>query len=371
MIEGPKEGDVTVAGGEIQWVLGNTGTVAWPQNTTLRLVSGPALMEPVVLLPPLAPGQAAYVTLKVCETDSEVLIYYAMVLSDGRPFGDILPLKIVPKEVIKPICICVKSPLDDDAPIEALQGELKVITWTLANLGKVPWPQDMKAKLFFNTPGLEHLSDEIEIPSAEPGVTVEVTSQIVIPEEAGNFKAFWAVISEEEPECGDILGVEFEVDEFPFMEWVFAMENKMEEASDVSTITTEIIDNPHKVEVTFQQHLVPDDGDVDYDETDEFEYSDDVVYLGRVKKVSENKHWLFIMRLKNTGATAWPENPRLENIYGKDLGVANLDIQGCVQPGEEIQLAMEFTAPSEACETGWVMRCGDDCFGPCMVMQYE
>jgi hypothetical protein len=278
VVSGPKEGESpVVAGGAIQWVLVNDGNVAWPAHTTLRLVGGPPLMNPIMEVPSVEPHQTLIVDLEVLEEASvEAQIFYSLVTPEGHPFGEIMSVTVVPKAAPeKPICVVAVSPMDgQEAGLEVLQGEVKTVEWVVANLGKVPWPEDTAVTLFYNTPGFAHLPTRMEIPALEPGMTANVQITALIPEVEGVFKAMWAVASPTNPDFGDILLAEFNVSDFPFMEWMLAEENHVDSASEASTQDVKTL----SVEVAVQNHQLPHPGVVSF----ESEQDNDVVSLGRV-----------------------------------------------------------------------------------------
>merc|ERR1719217_1815163 len=92
---------------------------------------------------------------------------------------------------------------------------------------------------------------------------------MIMPEEAGRFKAMWALMRASVPEFGEILHAEFEVDDFPFMEWM-AGETETEEQPVPQNLS---------MAVAMQNHLLPSHGEVKYDKDDETE---GVVSLGHV-----------------------------------------------------------------------------------------
>merc|ERR1712048_1208433 len=111
-------------------------------------------------------------------------------------------------------------------------GELKGVEWTLANVGTTTWPADAVAELIYNTPGFAHLPGKIELPEVPPGMTAQVGVVALMPEMAGCWKAMWAVTSASVPDFGDILYVDFNVDDFPFMDWMLEDSVKAETLSE-------------------------------------------------------------------------------------------------------------------------------------------
>mmetsp|Transcript_20927 Transcript_20927/g.38869 ORF Transcript_20927/g.38869 Transcript_20927/m.38869 type:complete len:877 (+) Transcript_20927:131-2761(+) len=228
LVGGLKESDApVVAGGSVQWILANSGDTKWPCATTLRLIGGPILMSPIVDVPALDPGQTVIIDLDVQAATECATVFYTLISPDGQPFGDVLTAKVMPESesfVPKPMCLVLDSPIMAcEKGLEALQGEVKVMEWQLANVGAVAWPNDAVATLIYNSPSLKDLSALVEIPAIDPGMTIHVGVSVQMPEMPGHFKAMWAVHSPTHPDFGETLHAEFNVGDFPFMEWM-AME---------------------------------------------------------------------------------------------------------------------------------------------------
>ncbi|CAL1141154.1 unnamed protein product, partial [Cladocopium goreaui] len=180
-------------GSAVRWVLANDGTVAWPTGTTLRLVSGPMVAAPILEVPSASPGLTVEMELELVSDKDDVEVAYALVTPGGQPFGDLLQFRVEKTEVESPICVILKAP---ETCVEGLQGEVKMMRWTLANISKVSWPKDACCQLFYNTPGFANLPCSIEMPEEVPaGMTVEVEVPVLLPEKEGQFKAMWAVTS--------------------------------------------------------------------------------------------------------------------------------------------------------------------------------
>ena len=128
---------------------------------------------------------------------------YALVTPCGQPFGDLLQFR-VEKKVETPVCVTLQAP---DSCLEGLQGEVKTLHWTLANVSKVKWPADTCCRLFYNTPGFAKLPTDIDLPTeVPPGLTVDMEVQVLLPEQEGTFKAMWAVTSPSTPDFGEASG---------------------------------------------------------------------------------------------------------------------------------------------------------------------
>merc|ERR1712048_368919 len=123
------------------------------QGTTLRLVGGPVMTNPVLEVPSAAPGQALEVDLEVtrCPMNQKEMpelleAFYCLVTPCGQPFGEVFKMQVAtPKEETPPslpVCVVAASPCDGlESGLEALQGELKTVEWTLANVGSTAWPE--------------------------------------------------------------------------------------------------------------------------------------------------------------------------------------------------------------------------------------
>eukprot|EP00747_Dinoflagellata_sp_TGD_P196557 gnl/TRDRNA2_/TRDRNA2_66829_c0_seq1.p1 gnl/TRDRNA2_/TRDRNA2_66829_c0~~gnl/TRDRNA2_/TRDRNA2_66829_c0_seq1.p1 ORF type:complete len:377 (+),score=92.16 gnl/TRDRNA2_/TRDRNA2_66829_c0_seq1:80-1210(+) len=368
LVDGPREGTEVMAGNAIQWVLANSGTTAWPEMTTLRLVGGPLLMPPVTPVPVAAPGQTVVIDLEVVEDVCEVAeVFYVLVDAEGHTFGEILSAKIVPKKqlsVSKPVCVIIESPPEG---LEGLQGEIKTVEWTLANIGETAWPKDVKANLFYNTPNFMHLPVTIDIPSIEPGMTVVVGSNILMPEAEGTWKAMWAVNSPTHPDFGDVLYIEAKVSEFPFMDWMLcgsAAVNDNEASSGALDLDKKNQKTKFSMSVVAQQHRMHGDAEVYYDVGDDDEST---VSLGRVTGLVEGQSWVLELLLSNNGDEAWPAGTRLASCFGSDLGCSELPLAD-VEVGETVQVQVELRAPGSPFESAWILTNGDECFGPLLTL---
>lgn len=373
VFSGPKEGEEPViAGSAIQWVLVNDGTAAWPEGTTLRLVGGPALMNPCMEIPSVAPYQTLIVDLEMVEeAQTASQMFYSLVTPAGQPFGEIMSVNVVPKAapvVEMPVCVVAVSPMDGEkAGLNVLQGEIKTVEWVVANIGKTPWPEDTRITLFYNTPGFAHLPTNLDLPALEPGMTADVQISVLIPEAAGEFKAMWAVTSPTHPDFGDVLLAQFDVSDFPFMEWMLAEEN---EADSVSEVSSQDVTEPTvpvlSAKVAAQQHHVPSPGEVSYEED-----QDGLVSLGSVSGLAAGTPWALELVLSNNGTVPWPADTAMTCCFGDGFGCSSVSF-GCeVEVGQHICLHMELQVPAEASQTAWVMSSGDACFGPALLLKAQ
>eukprot|EP00443_Scrippsiella_acuminata_P120097 CAMPEP_0115727248 /NCGR_PEP_ID=MMETSP0272-20121206/82322_1 /TAXON_ID=71861 /ORGANISM="Scrippsiella trochoidea, Strain CCMP3099" /LENGTH=387 /DNA_ID=CAMNT_0003170749 /DNA_START=24 /DNA_END=1186 /DNA_ORIENTATION=- len=369
-----------VGGGAVRWVLLNDGSVAWPAGTTLRLVGGPLLLCPIVDVPQVAPGQTVDVELEAKETEEPVEIFYSLVTEGCQPFGEIAHVKVVPKpQTPKPAVAVVASPMDGvEGGLEALQGEVKSVEWVLANVGLVPWPEDVSAKLVYNTPGFEHLPGSLELPALAPGATVHAGISALMPERQGCWKAMWVVTSPSNPEFGEILVVEFKVGDFPFMDWMLADEPKADSISDVSSqapaveVTAEPAKKKISASVAFQRHELPG-GHVSY--ADESTDNEELVSLGTVSDLPRGTPWLMEIAV-TIPTTALRHGPRTSSSGAASApasvaAASQLTGQPPVQAGETVLLQLGLQAPEAPGRSAWVLASGQHCFGPAMMLQVE
>lgn len=385
VVAGPQAADgPVVAGDSLQWVLANNGSVPWPAGTTLRLVGGPVLLCPVVEVPEVPPGQTVDVELEVQPAEDAAEVFYSLVTPDLQPFGEVAHASIAPREAPaadpQPVVAVLSSPMDGlEGAIEALQGEVKTVEWTLANVGHVAWPEDVAVRLIYNTPGFEHLAGKIEVPALAPGMTAHAGVSVLMPEREGHWKAMWAVTSPTHPEFGDVLLAEFNVSDFPFMEWMLAEEAKADSVSDGSSLQGEK-EEPRaeqkkakkklSVAIAMQQHIFLGAGGVEY--PDEKEENEAFANLGQVSGAPGGVPWVLELALTNDGAEAWPEGSALTCCFGTGLGCGRVELGGGeVPPGDSVLVQMELRAPEETpCQTAWVMTTsGQECFGPAMVLE--
>ncbi|CAE8709104.1 unnamed protein product [Polarella glacialis] len=388
-ISGPRADEVTPEGGVAQWVLANNGTEAWPAATTLRLVGGPVLASPVVEVPPASPGQTVILELQAVaprpDSADVVEAFYALVTVEGHPFGELLTLRVQGQKAAvpppsPPVCAVLVAPADNmPSGIEALQGETKTAEWTLANLGSVDWPDDAVARLIYNTPSFAHLPGEIALPVAKPGMTLVVGVTVLMPECEGRYKAMWAVTSSSVPDFGDILFVEFAVDDFPFMDWMLAEESKADTISETTQEEPQEQPEAEKLSAAFAaiNHMVPGGVEVDYDDMLPVAGIDSQVSLGAVSGLVPGSRWLLELAVTNDGTLAWPADAELVCCFGDGLGCARAPLvaqaSSEVTVGSTALATLELTAPEVPGVYAWVVAtCGGaGCFGPVFVLQVK
>lgn len=379
-VEEPQE--ALFSGSTAHWVLHNDGNVAWPEGTTLRLVGGPVVATPVMEMPPASPGQSVIVDLEVLMPESShvdiVESHYALVLPWNQPFGDLLVVRVttpqVKKEEPKPQCLVIAAPCDGhDEGLEGLQGELKTLEWTLANTGPVAWPADAEVRLIFGTPGFAHLPEAMEIPKdVLPGMTVKVTVQVLMPETEGHFKAVWAVTSPSVPEFGELLLADFEVSDFPFMEWMLADAGRAECVSELSTDDVEEVKETPKLSASMRMHChrLPYPGEVTYknEETPGF------ASLGCVSELPHGCPWMLEVAVENDGNLTWPAGVNMTCCFGNDMGCSKVAVEGpegCMKAGDVAVLRLPLTVPAGAAQGAWVLATGDTAFGPVFHLEVQ
>eukprot|EP00928_Gymnodinium_smaydae_P011955 TRINITY_DN14373_c0_g1_i1.p1 TRINITY_DN14373_c0_g1~~TRINITY_DN14373_c0_g1_i1.p1 ORF type:complete len:381 (+),score=85.23 TRINITY_DN14373_c0_g1_i1:89-1231(+) len=368
VVAGPQEADgPVVSGGVVHWVLVNDGTVPWPAGTTLRLVGGPVLLCPLVEVPEVSPGQTVDIELEVQKTEHPADVFYSLVTHDCQPFGEIAHVAVCPRETPapapKPIVVALASTMDNvDGGLECLQGELKTVEWTLANIGSVSWPDDVSANLIFNTPGFEHLPGHVSIPALDAGMTAEVGITALMPERAGQWKAIWAVTSPTQPEFGELLIAEFSVGDFPFMDWMIANEPNVDTISDAhSQADVSETKKPLSMAIAMQQHLfLNGSGNVDYPEG-----AGDLGFesMGKVSGLAAGTPWVLEMALTNDGAETWPEDSELKCCFGSGFGCPSMRVGG-LEAGQTILLQVALVSPDVPSQSAWVLTTGQACFGP-------
>eukprot|EP00913_Durusdinium_trenchii_P025723 g24139.t1 len=191
--------------------------------------------------------------------------------------------------------------------MEGLQGEVKTLQWTLANMSNVSWPADACCQLFYNTPGFAKLPSDIDIPQEVPGgLTVEMEVPVLLPEQSGHFKAMWAIFSPSVPTFGEILIAEFEVSDFLFMEWMLVADEvesfaSSETQSETQSSPTPCSPRPISAEHLMHQHIFVGNQEVVYPEEME---RNGFVSLG---KISGAGSWILQMILRNDGTMAWED----------------------------------------------------------------
>eukprot|EP00928_Gymnodinium_smaydae_P100453 TRINITY_DN9858_c0_g1_i1.p1 TRINITY_DN9858_c0_g1~~TRINITY_DN9858_c0_g1_i1.p1 ORF type:complete len:383 (+),score=72.65 TRINITY_DN9858_c0_g1_i1:132-1280(+) len=374
IVAGPKASGEALVGGDVaQWVLANDGTVSWPEGTTLRLVGGPVLLCPLVEVPAVAPGQTVDIELEVQPTEQPAEVFYSLVTPSCEAFGEIAHARVSPLKQTsppaQPAVVLISSTLDSaGGALEAMQGELKTVEWTLANVGHAKWPEDVRASLVFNTPGFEHLPGHIDVPALEPGMTVEAGITALMPERAGQWKAIWAVNSPTHPEFGELLVAEFIVDDFPFMDWMLEDEAKADSISDVQSEADGGSPPPKShlsMAIAMQQHIfVGGTGDVEYPEV----VSDlGIESIGQVSGLPAGTPWVLELAITNDAMKAWPDDTALMCCFGSGFGCVGTPVGG-LESGQTLLLQVELVGPESPGRSAWVLTCGQGCFGPVMML---
>lgn len=367
------ESEARVAGGEVlQWVFANDGTVPWPVGSTLRLVGGPMLLAPVVEVPAVAPGQTVCVDLEAESPEEPMGVFYSLVTPEGAAFGEIVHATITPKIAAappRPVVVVLASPMDGrEGGLEALQGEVKTVEWTLANAGSVPWPEDTTITLVYNTPGFEHLPCKIEVPALGPGMTVHAGVSALMPEQEGLWRAMWVLMSPTCPDFGEILLAEFAVSDFPFMDWMLAEEALVDSASDSPAQEEAAPRAKLSMSIAMQRHTFLGVGEVeDAGAAEEWGGHES---LGRVSGVPGGSSWVMELLLTNDGSEAWPAGAALTCCFGSGFGCGGIDLVGeGVQVGETVSVQMELVAPEAPSTTAWALTIGNVCIGPAMILE--
>ena len=373
LLAGPTAGSPVAPGDSVRWVLANDGTVPWPMGSTLRLVGGPVLASPILEVPSASPGQTLELDLELVKNESEQVMEanYCLVTPCGQPFGELMSFSVGKKETPPPLCGIVTAP---NGSMEALQGEVKTLTWTLANIGTTNWPVDACCRLFYNTPGFDFLPADIPIPQGvTPNLTIDVEIQALMPEKEGCFRAMWAVTSPSHPDFGEVLMAEFHVSDFPFMDWMveeaesFTLVSEPEQEAPQAFSTSPTLPPSMSAAHLMHEHLVGD-AEVTYPKhlEDLCSHSEGpgFVSLGHVSL--KKAPWVVQLLVQNEGTLAWPEDCCLKCCLGSGFGCASLPL-GRVDAGEVIQISMELEGATG--HSAWVLGSGDECFGPVFVVE--
>eukprot|EP00931_Biecheleriopsis_adriatica_P115956 TRINITY_DN9168_c0_g1_i1.p1 TRINITY_DN9168_c0_g1~~TRINITY_DN9168_c0_g1_i1.p1 ORF type:complete len:383 (+),score=89.91 TRINITY_DN9168_c0_g1_i1:57-1205(+) len=372
-VAGPMASQPMSPGGVAQWVLANDGAVHWPEGTTLRLVSGPILASPVLQVPSAAPGQTVVVDLEILpKVDQALDAMYALVTPCGQPFGELLSLHVAAdckdsEPISLPLCVVALAPNDGtDEGLECLQGEVKTVEWTLANVGNVNWPEDACCQLVYNTPGFSQLPTKIELPDGvAPGMTVQVGVSMQMPEKEGCFKAMWAVTSHSTPDFGDVLFVEFKVSEFPFMDWML-VENFSDGSHDPHETGEQEATPKMSAAHVMHEHLMPIGAEVMYPEGTEDQK--EAVSMGEVSGLVPGSAWILELTLLNDGNVTWPQTSALSCCFGDGFACSSVPLGQAVQPGEMVVLRAKLQASLAPARAAWILTDGQDgCFGPIFV----
>lgn len=68
--------------------------------------------------------------------------------------------------------------------------------------------------------------------------------------------------------------------------------------------------------------------------------------FGDRHKITVNEKFTKLWTFRNNGETAWPEDTVFIQTNGDELGAVSLPVPGPVNPGQEVDIQMEMTAPN-------------------------
>eukprot|EP00929_Paragymnodinium_shiwhaense_P071214 TRINITY_DN36211_c0_g1_i1.p1 TRINITY_DN36211_c0_g1~~TRINITY_DN36211_c0_g1_i1.p1 ORF type:complete len:362 (-),score=85.52 TRINITY_DN36211_c0_g1_i1:277-1362(-) len=218
LVCGPREGDEAISG-PVQWTLVNAGSAPWPEGSSLRLICGPAICPPVVMVPPALPGQTVEIAFEAPEAATHTQLCYVLVDEKGVSFGEWLHVAFAPPSKPLPLARVIVAPGEAErgAVLCASQGDVVRAEFVVVNAGQVPWPEDTTLALIYNSYlGFRNVPCHVEVPKGvQPLQTVQVSLAMQLAERSGPLTAMWALQSPSVPDFGEVLVVNLQVDDFP------------------------------------------------------------------------------------------------------------------------------------------------------------
>jgi len=185
-------------------------------------VNGPSPLQPqdrTTVEVPLVPGRwevcPAELQPEGATSSSSMLpgqgeVRFALTTPEGRLFGPLLVIRL--QRFAQPVIAVVSAP-GGGQPLSLGRGKQETLEWWLANLGGSAWPEDLQLVLLEKPSGMQLCADaaSMQIPVAQPHMTVQVMIATVAPSRPGAFLAKWAIRSHTYPDLEQILAVELQI----------------------------------------------------------------------------------------------------------------------------------------------------------------
>ncbi len=306
--------DVTIPDGTVvqpgqgfdkTWRVRNSGTTTWGSGYSLRFVGDEALGGPgsVALPRAIKPGEIVdlSVALKAPAGPGRHRSTWKLHNAQGKPFDyeqyvEIqVPKQAAPTHKLSEMTWVADVTIPDETPLP--QGEKFVKTWRIRNSGETTWGPGYTLAFF----GDDKMGgpDNIPLPAARPGDTVEVSLTLTAPERLGSRRSTW--------KPRDPQGNVFEFDLFTLIT-VTARKQPVAQVNEMSWVA----------DVT-----IPD---------------------GTV--VAPGQKFLKTWRVRNTGTTTWGAGYALAFFDGDKMGGPDSIPLPAAKPGDVVDLSLMLTAPA-------------------------
>ena len=196
------------------WRFKNTGQTTWGTGFKPTHVHGTAMTNKTeVPVPAAKPGQVIQVSVPMTaprDTTGTVVSDWRMVDAQGKQFGDMMYARIAvlppPPSGIKNLTFRADVTIPDDTAIEA--GKSFTKTWQVRNIGNQSW---QGCKLAFVGGATMSQTQEVSLPAADPGDTVDVSVDMVAPGTPGSHWSDWRAKDSSGEYFGDIIYVRITV----------------------------------------------------------------------------------------------------------------------------------------------------------------
>ncbi|NLX11732.1 MAG: peptidoglycan DD-metalloendopeptidase family protein [Chloroflexi bacterium] len=287
------------------WRVRNSGTTTWDESYGLRFCSDDRMGGPesVTLPHAAAPGETVEVSVPLVAPASPGRHRSTWKLANGQGhifeydlYAEIqVPVKATPTEGLNEARWVADVTVPDGMQMQP--GERFIKTWRVRNSGTTTWDAGYTLAFF----GDDRMDgpDNVPLPPARPGETVEVSIPLVAPGHPGMHRSTW--------KPRDPQGRFFEFDLFALIEVVDPLQatRQLNELSWVADVT------------------VPDGTDL-----------------------LPGERFVKTWRMRNTGTTAWSSGYTLA-FFGDDrMGGPDSVPLPPLKPGEMADISIELTAPT-------------------------
>lgn len=285
------------------WRVRNTGDVAWGEGFTLRFDKGtPMTDQPTQPLPVCAPGETVEVSLTLT-APADIGRHFGdwyFYDASGKQFGEVIYFIIMTQPegefFGRPNSEWVADLTMPDDTVVPLNAEFDKI-WRIRNTGNIPWTDDFQLAFIEGNP-MAPLT-EINISATTIGGTADITIPMVAPDKLGMVYGDWRLKTPKGAFFGEIIHIRINAQDVD------------EEGVNSSTAVDDV--------------TIPDDTEIEAG-----------------KKFT--KTWL----VRNSGTVAWGAGYTFRFIDGNAMTPHTSIPLPAAQPGDEVQISVELTAPDEA-----------------------
>jgi hypothetical protein len=294
------------------WKIQNTGTTAWNERVTVRLVAGNGMIanpQQHRAVPRLAVGQAGSLRIDMFAPRSAGRHEGSWQLHDvnGEPFGPTLVVRVRVPEVVQPVLGAgFVRHLTLPPNTEVMPTEDLVKSWQVKNTGNAPWGAGYR---------LVHVAGKrlanagiFPIPPATPGQIVTISFDVKLPPDSGSYHSEWRFQDSRGWFFGDTLSLDIVVKD---------------------PITEGIVD------ARFSSETIPDG-----------------------TEFGVGKPFLKIWRLRNTGTRDWGDGFTLEHVSGAKLSDQPSFPVPPTAVGEVAEIEVTLVAPESVgtVRSNWQMQ---------------